>query len=166
MSNRREVLACLFSCVSSWLQFDRIKPNCRWASQLVCSLFQHSCSLFSPSFCWQYKSWKKEKRKRKSRNISPWKVQSLAGCPPFFPYNQIFLSFCRSMQTETRDYRGPCSNYTEWYMKTRCTCVKISLSQRVLKSKDSEKNAENVGPPMTSRAGQFPSSCKQLEVGF
>lgn len=65
MFNRREVLACLFSYVSSWLQFDRIKPNCRLASQLVYSLFQHSCSLFSPSFCWQYESWKKQEKWKK-----------------------------------------------------------------------------------------------------
>lgn len=64
MFNRREVLACLFSYVSSWLQFDRIKPNCILASQLVYSLFQHTCSLFSPSFSWQYKSWEKRKSEK------------------------------------------------------------------------------------------------------
>lgn len=127
------------------------------------SLFWHTCSLFSPSFCCQYRTWQKNTGEKKSRGISPKKAQSLA-----FPIIKSSCLFCRCMQTESSDYSGPCKNYPEWYMKIWHTmtyvCENKSIS--VPDSRASEKNAENVGSPLMRRTGQVPFSCRQLEIGL
>lgn len=163
MFNMREVLACLFSYVSSWLQFDRIKPNCRLASWLdiqttPCSDIPAPC--FLPVSVVSTEHDKKNGEKKKSRGISPKKAQFLA-----FP---IIKSSCFFLPLHADRIQ-----WLQWTMQElprviyeNMTYVCENKSISVPDSRASEKNAENVGSPLMRRTGQVPFSCRQLEIGL
>lgn len=104
MFNRRGVLACLFSYVSSWLQFDGIKPSCRLASQLVCSLFQHTAPCSLPASLGSTRVGKKGKVKKIPgififKKLSPLQLPAF----PIIKSPCLFATQCRQKPGITED---------------------------------------------------------------
>lgn len=141
MFNVREVLTSLFSYISSWLQFDKIKYDYRLTSQL--DVQTSLCSdLLAPCVLTLFVVNKEHDRKgNKCRDISPLKARSPAESAPCFPCNQIFLCcfFWLPIQTGSCDYGGLCKNQTDWYMKMVCVYDNKSVSESTQKQSFTEE---------------------------
>lgn len=140
MFNVREVLTSLFSYISSWLQFDKIKYDYRSTSQL--DVQTSLCSdLLAPCVLTLFVVHKEHDRKgNKCRDISPLKARSPAESAPCLPCNQIFLCFFwLPIQTGSCDYGGLCKNQTDWYMKMVCVYDNKSVSESTQKQSFTEE---------------------------
>lgn len=166
MFNVREVLTSLFSYISSWLQFDKIKYDYRSTSQL--NVQTSLCSdLLAPCVLTLFVVHKEHDRKgNKCRDISPLKARSPAESAPCLPCNQIFLCFFdfpfkQDLVIMVGYARTKQTDIWKW-----CVCMTISLFQRVPKSKASQKSMENTRSLLMSRRGQVLTAYRKMKIGL